>query len=308
MGWEAVVGTRAWFMKRFTIRETKEVYVKGGRKIRKTVVTGYQNLEELRSLIEPWFIRRTAEEPEVAKHLPAVQSVVLHPEMPALQARTYKALQKGTLKLMDGEWRSSMTKIKGPWIRMLGAADGTRTLDPEMVDSSGKSDWLMEALTEGDLQTGKVLVFSRFARSVYPLMQRLDAAGIEYGRFMGSGHQSDAERQADVQRFKTDPDCRVLLATSAVERGLNLQVARAVVFYGIVPNPARLEQVMGRIRRGGSPHATVYALTLLSKNTVEEPLWEKVLRRNAVKDFIWEEESVLFEKLGPEELAEMIAA
>lgn len=308
MGMEEIVGTKAWFMKRFTIREKKEFYIKGGIKRSKMVVTGYQNLEELRTLIEPWHIRRTTEDPAVAKHIPVVQSMVLHPEMPKLQRRAYDRLREGTLQQMgDGSWAMSMDKIKGPWIRLLGAADGLRTLDSEMEDVSGKSDWLIEAL-DGQFAHEKVLVFSRFVRSVWPLEERLKEAGVGYGKFLGGRWQTEEERFGDVERFKTDPDCRVLLATSAVERGLNLQAARVVVFYGIVPNPARLEQVMGRIRRGGSPHASVYAVTLLAADSVEEPLYEKVLERNAVKDFVWEEESVLFEKLGPEELARMIAA
>lgn len=308
IGLKEVVGDKASFMRTFTIREKREFRVKGGRKMSKLVVTGYQNLGQLREMIGPWHIRRTVADPEVARHLPTVQPLVLRPMMPALQARTYSALKKGTLKKMDGEWKVSMNKVKGPWIRLLGAADGTQTLDPEMADASGKSDWLIEALTTGQFADEKVLVFSRFVRSMWPLEKRLAEAGIGYGKFFGSSWQSDKERQADVDRFKTDPDCRVLLATSAVEKGLNLQVARVVVFYGIVPNPARLEQVMGRIRRGGSEHASVYAVTLLSRDTVEEPLWDVVLERNAVKDFVWEEESVLFDRLGPEKLAELIAS
>lgn len=306
MGWEDVVGSQAWFMRQYTERELVEFYARGGRKMRRLVVTGYQNLGDLRRRIEPWHIRRTLNDPEVARHIPEVQTMVLRPRMTRAQAAAYVALRDGIVARMNnGEIELTQDGVKASWIRLLGASDGLRTLDPDMPDESGKADWLIEAL-QGQFAHEKVLVFSRFVRSVRVLEDRLRAAGINYARFVGTSHQSPAERVEDVRRFKEDPTCRVMLATSAVERGLNLQVARVVVFFGIVSNPARLEQIMGRIRRGGSPHASVVAVTLLARGTVEEPLYEKVLQRNAVKDFVWEEESVLFERLGPREIAAMI--
>src|SRR5690606_8189734 len=64
MGWEDVVGSQAWFMRQYTERELVEFYARGGRKMRRLVVTGYQNLGDLRRRIEPWHIRRTLQEPE----------------------------------------------------------------------------------------------------------------------------------------------------------------------------------------------------------------------------------------------------
>lgn len=306
MGWESVVGTRADFMRNFTIREWEDFYAKGGRKMRRQVVVGYQNLGVLRERIEPWFIRRTAMDPEVREHLPEVQAFTLRPKMTPAQARGYKALKKGIVaKLKNGQAEITQSKVQEPWIRMLAAADGLRTLDPDMKDESGKSDWLMEALQE-QFAGEKVIVFSRFYRSLVPLGERLEAAGIGYARYVGSDWQSQKERLADVDRFQTDPSCRVLLATSAVERGLNLQVARVVVLYGIVANPARLEQIVGRIRRGSSEFSSVYAVTLITEGTVEEGLYDSALERANLADWFWEEESMLFEKLGPEKLAELI--
>jgi SNF2 family DNA or RNA helicase len=88
--------------------------------------------------------------------------------------------------------------------------------------------------------------------------------------------------------------------------GLNLQTARVLVFYGMLPNPARMEQILGRIRRAGSPYANVAAITLISQGTVEEGIYDVILERNAVKDVFWREESVLFEQLGEERLVQLI--
>lgn len=307
MGWQDLVGTKSDFLKRYCIQEKVEFYVKG-RKMTKTVTTGYKNLSELRSRLEPHYIRRTANDPEVEKHLPKVQPFVYKIPMTRKQSAAYKATKKKLVtEISDGHVKLKYANTMGRFARLLAVADGTRTLNPDLDDESAKSDWLIEALTEGQYAEDKVMVFSRFVRSLRPLSARLRAAGIEHGHFIGTSHQSAENRRQALADFRTGSS-RVLLCTTAVTYSLNLQVARAVVFYGIVANPKTLEQVVGRIRRAGSPYASVHAVTLLSQGTVEEALYESVIRRNALADYVWEEETAMFERLGAAQLEEMIRA
>ncbi len=305
LGWTELVGTKAWFQRQYLIRQQESYYVKGMER-KKWVTVGYKNLSHLRGVLMPWFIRRTLDEPEVAKRIPAVVPFVFHVPMRPEQQRLYNLTQRGILaEISGGQVKTGYISALQKFSKLSAIADGTRTFNAEAQDHSAKSDWLLAQLT-GSMAGEKVLVFSRFVRSIRPLEERLRKAGIGYGLFLGGDHQSHAERMEDIRRFKEDDDCKVLLATQAVEMGLNLQVARVLVFYSILPNPKRMEQILGRIRRAGSPYANVAAITLLSAGTVEEGLYDSVLERNAVADVFWEEESVLFERLGTDRLMQLI--
>jgi len=302
MGGEDLVGNAVRFRREFCITERVEFRVAGGMKRSKVVVVGYKNLDVLRARLDPFTIRRTMDDPEVAAEMPDLVSRTVRVPMLRAQAAEYQRVRSAAVS----GGALTFTEASSRFMRLLAISDGLRTGDPDAADVSGKSDYLLELLTNGPFRHEKVLVFSRFVRSLRPLAARLEAAGIGYGMFIGGSHMTDAARMSDVDRFREDPNCRVLLATSAVERGLNLQVARAVVFYGIVSNPSRLEQIVGRIRRLSSTHSSVYAITLLSAGTVEEGLWDAAVERNAVADHYWEEESVLFERLGADRLMQLI--
>ncbi len=305
MGWGDLVGTKAWFVRRYCIQNQVEFYV-GGIKRSKLVTVGYKNMGELRARLEPWFIRRQLTDPEVAKRVPSVVSFVFRLEMTRAQRVLYNQTQRGMLtEVRGGEIETTYVDALQKYGYLAAIADGTKTFNHELEDRSIKSDWLMAAL-QGSMAAEKVLVFSRFVRSIRPLEVRLEEAGIGYGLFLGGSHQTHEERMADIERFRHDPECRVLMATQAVEMGLNLQVARVVVFYGFLPNPKRMEQILGRIRRAGSPHANVAAITLLAADTVEEGVYDTTVERGAIGDVFWEEESVLFEKLGADRLMQLI--
>lgn len=304
-----LVGTQAWFRRTYLIRE-KVTYWTRDRHNRpversKTVTTGFQNIGQLRTTLEPWFIRRTADDPEVARYLPAVQSHVVRVPMTAAQERAYKAARKGAIaELASSGVRVRYVDAQRRYVALLGMADGTATVTPEARDHSAKSDWLMDRLQTG-WEHEKVVVFSRFVRSIRPLQARLEQAGIGYSLFLGGDHMTDRQRREHLRRFQEDPDCRVLVGTQAMEMGLNLQVARIMVFYSMLPNPKRMEQILGRVRRG-QQHRSVIAVTLLTEGTLEPAAYEAMLELNAVADFFWQDESMLFERLGAERLMQLI--
>jgi superfamily II DNA/RNA helicase len=76
-----------------------------------------------------------------------------------------------------------------------------------------------------------------------------------------------------MERFKTDPACKVFLSTDAGGTGLNLQVADTVVNLELPWNPAVLEQRIARVHRMGQSRP-VRVVNLVTRGTIEE----KVLR------------------------------
>src|SRR5262249_42506879 len=64
----------------------------------------------------------------------------------------------------------------------------------------------------------------------------------------------------------------LLLATDVLSEGLDLHGASVVVHLDLPWNPARLEQRVGRVRRMGSPHSTVFAYALAPPASAEHLL------------------------------------
>src|SRR5207237_9767171 len=76
-----------------------------------------------------------------------------------------------------------------------------------------------------------------------------------------------------IEKFRRDPECRVVLSTDAGGVGLNLQAASAVINFEPPWNPARLEQRIGRVHRLGQANP-VQVIHFLTEKTIEERVWE----------------------------------
>jgi SNF2 family DNA or RNA helicase len=119
----------------------------------------------------------------------------------------------------------------------------------------------------------KAVVWAERLDHLTVMGELLTAAGIGWVRIDGSNDQG--ERAAAADAFRNDPAVRVLLGSSVLQRGLNLQHARVLLSLGATFNHADDEQRAGRIRRIGSPHAT-YEHVAFVANVPHE--WRKAAR------------------------------
>ena len=90
-----------------------------------------------------------------------------------------------------------------------------------------------------------------------------------------------------------------------MERGLNLHIANIVVCVDMLLNPSRMEQIVGRTRRAGSPHERIFPFYLMAANTQEEKYLDVLQRRAALISQVWDSSVELFEQLSPLELLSM---
>ncbi len=92
-------------------------------------------------------------------------------------------------------------------------------------------------------------------------MSRLEKLGIRVRSI--EGKLKPHERSKAISEFRHRPDIRVLVGSSVLERGLDLQFCRVLISLDATDNPQREHQREGRLRRIGSPHQTYEHLTLL---------------------------------------------
>ncbi|HEY6352745.1 MAG TPA: DEAD/DEAH box helicase [Candidatus Angelobacter sp.] len=233
----------------------------------------------LASALRPFILRRTKE--QVARELPPKTEQTIHCEMEPAQRKLYnELLQHYRASLLTRIQEEGIAKSKIQVLEALlrlrqaachpGLIDRTRSADP-----SAKLDVLLARVQEVLEEGHKALVFSQFTSFLKIVRNRLDAEGIAYEYLDGATR----DRQARVDRFQTQPDCRLFLVSlKAGGLGLNLTAAEYVFLLDPWWNPAVEAQAVDRAHRIGQTQH-VFAYRLIARDTVEE----KVLQLQETK-------------------------
>jgi superfamily II DNA or RNA helicase len=234
-------------------------------------VTGYTALEKIGQTLAPILIRRRRS--EVLTQLPSRTDQNLLVPMTEMQLMYHKenadivaqivARWRRTKFLSDKDQRRLTCALQN--MRM--SCNSTYLLD-QQTDHGVKADELA-ALLDGVFvePDAKAVVFSQWTRTHDIVIRRLEERGIGYVSFHG-GVPAE-QRPALVERFRSEPDCRVFLSTDAGAAGLNLQHASMLVNMDLPWNPALLEQRIGRIHRMGQQRP-VQIVNFVAKGTIEE--------------------------------------
>lgn len=113
-------------------------------------------------------------------------------------------------------------------------------------------DLLRSETFHGGESSGKLIVFTEHKDTLTYLVDRIAA---ELGRPEAvvtiHGGVKRHDRRTIQERFWTNPEVQVMVATDAAGEGINLQVANMMVNYDLPWNPNRIEQRFGRIHRIG---------------------------------------------------------
>ncbi len=110
------------------------------------------------------------------------------------------------------------------------------------------------------------------------------------------------DRQAHVDRFQNDPDCRLfLISLKAGGLGLNLTAADYVFLLDPWWNPAVEAQAIDRTHRIGQTRQ-VFAYRLIARDTVEEKVLELQKTKRDLAAAIIGEDNALIRDLRPEDL------
>ena len=243
-------------------------------------VGGYRRLDELHELLRPHVLRRT--KGEVEADLPACSVRTLPVPMDDVQRERYREHEAKVLRLTGlarkRALRPAETKRleKGVGaLRML--CDAARLVDPD-ARGSPKLDELESLLDELLAGTHRIIVFSEWTRMLELLRERLEARGIVHALYAGSDPKK--RRRAELQRFKHDDDCRLMLSSESGGTGLRLEFADIVVNLDLPWNPAKLGQRIARAWRKEQRHP-VQVVNLVTDDSIERALlglWESERR------------------------------
>lgn len=237
-------------------------------------VVGYRGLDDIGATLAPLLLRRRkaqvlAQLPERVDKtlvLPLTDAQrAIHDEQAAVVSRIVQRWRK-TGFLSDVDQRRLQCALQT--MRMV--CNSTWLVD-HVTDHGLKADELMTVLEELFSQPeAKAVVFSQWLGTHEVLIKRLAQRG--WGHVFFHGSVPADQRGALVDRFHSDPACRLFLSTDAGSTGLNLQHAAATVVNMDLPwNPAVLAQRIGRVHRMGQRRG-VQVINLVAQGSIEESI------------------------------------
>ncbi|MCI0704258.1 MAG: DEAD/DEAH box helicase [Planctomycetia bacterium] len=258
--------------------------------------------EILAKALRPFILRRTKD--QVAKDLPTKTEQTVYCDLEPDQRQLYNELREhyrqSLLSRVDtvGLGRSKIQVLEA-LLRLRQAASHPGLLDKKRAaESSAKLDVLLPQLAELAESGHKALVFSQFTSLLGIVRSRLDAEKVKYEYLDGRTR----DRAARVERFQTDPNCRLfLISLKAGGVGLNLTAAEYVFLLDPWWNPAVEAQAIDRSHRIGQTKP-VFAYRLIARDTVEEKVLALQQSKRELADAILGENSNLIADLKREDL------
>ena len=255
--------TKNKFMNEYCL--TRLQPIPGGRGRQVPVIIGYRNdqIKRFRDLIDPYFLSRAKF--DVATELPVLTIREHKCGMTREQKAKYEEALSGLLEIDRTDEEKETTTLTA-LIYCQEIVD-----HPDLIECEGGSDKmneLFDILTEGDLAEEKVIVFSRFRKMIDILEKEAIKKKIPCVRI--TGDENEGQRTEAMETFQ-DPksDIRVCFITEAAKEGINLQAAKALIFYDSPWSAGDYIQILGRMIRIGSTHDRCYAIHMVSKGTID---------------------------------------
>ncbi len=231
-------------------------------------IIGYRNLNRLHERLQPLVIRRRKE--DVLRDLPEETINTYYVEMHALQAEMHAGYAQALGPLLKKTYLTpiDLRRLRELLMLMRRVCDSTYLVDRN-TSVSPKLSELEGILDEVVVQNGrKTVIFSEWTTMTYLIARHLSNVGIHYVEL--SGQVPVEKRQALIDEFSNNPDCKVFLSTDAGGTGLNLQAADCVINFELPWNPAKVRQRIGRVNRIGQKSRCVSVINLVAKASIEE--------------------------------------
>lgn len=289
-------------------------------------IEGYHNLKEFHQKLAPYVARATHKQPEVAKYLPKV----LHRDpikvpLPASTGKAYRWIADDLLADLDalaasiheraaqyrfivdddnenhpdGKLMAKITALRmlldHPWSLVGSASRGaeyaSRLLEDGIITGNEpppKNEQFFEYVKDHlDADpSNKVVVFTSFVDAAESIAASYSNSALFHGGL------TPRQREAQKQRFASDPSCRVFVSTDAGGYGLDLPQANLLINYDVPWQAGLLKQRAARIRRASSDWGYVVVQDFVVEGTIEERMWDLVYYKIAISDAIVDGEGI----------------
>ncbi|HEX2958863.1 MAG TPA: DEAD/DEAH box helicase, partial [Chitinispirillaceae bacterium] len=243
--------------------------------------------KSIQRIIEPFMLRRL--KMSVLTELPAKIEEVRYCELIGSQ----NALYREVLEERGGPLLESLKKTDEPiqyinfyslfsYLKQICNHPGSLVDNTEeyVYSESGKWELFKELLDECLGSNQKVVVFSQYLKMLDIIKLHCGMIGVGTALLTGK----TVKRDALVQQFANDPQCRVFicsLKTGGV--GIDLTPASTVIHYDRWWNAAREDQATDRVHRFGQTHG-VEVFKLVTRDSIEERI-DSIIHRKRILSY-----------------------
>jgi SNF2 family DNA or RNA helicase len=244
-------------------------------------IFGYKNMDELKSKLKRYMIRRTRA--EVLPELPEKMETDMPFELSDKEKSLYDKIKKEILFEIDKE---DINKLENPMtiqhtlVKLLRLQQLTNSMELLGQDKKSSKIELLKEMIEERAESDKVIIYTKFSKFADILEREL----VDYKPLKITGETTG--RHEIVEAFNTQDVNRVMIITDAASHGLNLQFRCSTIICTDLPfSLAKLEQVIGRVYRIGQK-SQVNIYYLLGIKTVDYHLKKILEKKGELSDQI----------------------
>lgn len=241
-------------------------------------VIGYKNLEVLKDELESCMIRRTLQ--DVREDMPKKNLDYELVEMSDEHFKFYDAIKAGVKEEAD-KIELNASNLLALTTRLRQATSCPSALTTQKIMSS-KVERCIE-LAEDILESGeKVVIMTHFKEPVSVLKDLLK----KYNPLIGTGDQSEAETQKNIDEFRNSKNRNLLIGTAQkIGTGFSMPECHYMILLDMPFTFSSLSQTTDRIFRITSDKP-VFIKILLCKDTIDERVRDIVEEKQDLSDYL----------------------
>ncbi len=265
-----------------------------------------ETMKKLKLLIEPFVLRRTKK--EVLKELPEKTITVLNNEMLEEQNKIYltylaRAKQELTDEIEENGFEKSRIKILALLTRLRQICCHPSLFIDNYKGGSGKLNQCIQIVNDAISGGHRILIFSGYKSMFSIIEEELKKQDIKYYKLTGD---TKVDKRVNlVEEFNNNEEIKVfLISLKAGGTGLNLIGADVVIHYDPWWNLSVENQATDRAYRIGQKN-NVQVYKLITKNSIEEKIYELQNRKEALIDNMLNTEATFINKLSREEIMQL---
>lgn len=264
--------------------------------------------QTLQRLIHPFKMRRTKS--LVLKDLPAKVEDIRHCMLSGEQVKLYKRVLDLKAKPLVQQLKNDSSPV--PYLHVFATLTLLKQIcdHPSLVSEapvytageSGKFELLKEILEEALGSGHKVVIYSQYVNMIKMISAFLTDQNVGHVTLTGSTRR----RGEVIQRFQTDPDCKVFIGSLlAGGIGIDLTAASVVVHYDRWWNASKENQATDRVYRIGQ-NKNVQVLKLVTRGTLEEKIDSLIKVKQELFEKFMDQDEELFKSLSRDQLIDLL--
>lgn len=262
-------------LKSFNLRPTEDQKRKGqkGRKI--TSIDGYQNVEELMGVIDPYIFRKRKED---CLDLP--DKILVNSPVPLTteQKKAYLSMREQLIVELSELEVVTVAHVVSARAKLRQIAIGF-ILDKNRIATPLPSDRWERALEHIEEAPGQVILWTSFRWCLSEWEQRLKKSGVGYVRYQKGDNES-------IRRWKKDKGLTVFLGNPhSGGIGLNLANAGTMIFFNNIDDAEIRWQSEDRAHRMGQTEH-LHVIDMFAPGTLETKIRRQQIDKETVADIV----------------------